>query len=141
MSNRRALNVISVGTPCPADWEQMAGDGASRFCSHCQKFVHNLSAMPADEAERLVCGNAGNLCVRFARDPQTGGVLTLGYARKPRTSRARGLATITAIGGAIVSVAAWAGVKALRKQPPAPPVFVMGDSVLPTAPPPGVTTP
>jgi hypothetical protein len=53
MSQRRALDVIQVNKPCPADWNQMAGDDSRRFCTHCQKFVHNLSAMPSDSSVKM----------------------------------------------------------------------------------------
>src|SRR3954465_2557570 len=58
----------------------MAGDRRVRFCPQCKKNVYNLSAMPRDEAERLVCESAGNLCVRFYRDA-AGRVITLDYRR------------------------------------------------------------
>src|SRR5262245_32535988 len=97
MSARRPLDVIQVANPCPADWEKMSGDEARRFCEHWGKRVRNLTALPADEAERLVCQRAGDLCVRFARDASTGAVLTLDYARRPQTSRRRAVLVIASI--------------------------------------------
>jgi hypothetical protein len=81
MSARRSLDVLEIKTPCPADWDAMTGDAQTRFCAHCQKHVHDLSQMPRDQAERLVCESAGNLCVRFARD-EAGQVITLDYRRQ-----------------------------------------------------------
>jgi hypothetical protein len=132
MSQRRALDVIQVNKPCPADWNQMDGDDTRRFCAHCQKFVHNLSAMPTDQAERLVCENAGNLCVRFAREESSGRVVTLDYA--PRViSRRRAILTILAIAGSCGFTAAWTAYKLLRKDPaPAATRMLVGDMVLPT---------
>jgi hypothetical protein len=121
MSVRRALDVIEVNNPCPASWELMTGDAKRRFCTHCNKFVHNLTEMPTDEAERLVCSNAGNLCVRFARDPATNRVLTLDYRPRPTPSRRRALAVVVSIVGAISFSGTWAICKVLRKPPPAPP--------------------
>lgn len=121
MSIRRALDVIEIQNPCPASWELMAGDAKRRFCAHCNKFVHNLIEMPSDEAERLVCSGAGDLCVRFARDPQTDRILTLDYRPRPTPSRRRALATIASIVAAICFSGTWAICKVLRKPPPAPP--------------------
>src|SRR5205823_8797543 len=123
MSIRRILDVIEIRNPCPASWEQMAGDTKRRFCTHCNKFVHNLTEMPSDEAERLVCSNAGDLCVRFARDPETNRILTLDYRPRPTSSRRRALATITSIVAAICFSGTWAICKVLRKPPPTPPAM------------------
>jgi hypothetical protein len=132
MSQRRTLDVIQVSEPCPADWNQMTGDDTRRFCAHCQKFVHNLSAMPSDQAERLVCENAGNLCVRFAREQATGRVVTLDYA--PRvTSRRRAILTILAIAGSCGFTTAWTAYKLLKNDPaPAATNMFVGEMVLPT---------
>jgi hypothetical protein len=78
MRQRISLNTIGVKTPCDVPWAGMQGDGKVRFCSQCQRHVHNLSEMSADEAERLVCQAAGELCIRFSRD-RNGGVVTLDY--------------------------------------------------------------
>jgi hypothetical protein len=45
----------------------MEGDDRVRFCSQCNLNVYNLSAMGLDEAEALVAGAEGRLCVRFYR--------------------------------------------------------------------------
>lgn len=60
------LDRLQLKFRCPADWEAMEGDERKRFCSHCQKHVHNLSAMTRDEAVALV-GSGQNLCVRMER--------------------------------------------------------------------------
>ena len=135
MSDRHALNVLQVASPCQASWDQMAGDAQRRFCEHCNKFVHDFSAMPADQAEKLICESAGSLCVRFARDARTGAVLTLDYRPPPRRpSRARGIAVIASILASLSLAATWAAYKVLRK--PAPPVqiMVMGDIAMPPRP-------
>ena len=61
------LNSVSVAKPCSANWNEMSGDDKKRFCGHCQKHVHNLSAMSGKEAENLL-GNSPNLCVRYSTD-------------------------------------------------------------------------
>jgi len=135
MSERRSLDVIQVSNPCPADWEQMTGDEEHRFCSHGSKWVHNLSAMPADEAERLVCESAGKMCVRFARDSVTGATLTLNYAAKPQSSRRRALATIASIGAAIVAAGTMGAIQLMRKPVPASRSVIMGEMMVPIPPP------
>ena len=59
------LNYLQVASPCPASWEEMEGDNRVRFCEACALHVYNLSAMTAQEAERLVVRKEGRLCVRF----------------------------------------------------------------------------
>ncbi len=67
MNSHDLLQVVNVATPCPADWNGMHGDDRSRFCGQCRKHVYNLSAMPADDAVRLIQEREGNLCVRLFR--------------------------------------------------------------------------
>lgn len=43
----------------------MEGDDKKRFCGQCQKHVHNLSAMTANEAESLLASSQ-KLCVRYS---------------------------------------------------------------------------
>lgn len=61
------MNALKVATPCPARWEDMAGDEKARFCRQCQKHVYNFSAMTTMEVEQLVLKNEGNLCMRLYR--------------------------------------------------------------------------
>jgi len=81
MPTTTPLDVIRIEEPCSQDWGQMTGDERVRFCEGCRKHVHNLSAMTRDEAERLVCEQAGELCVRYEQTP-AGGVRTLECARR-----------------------------------------------------------
>src|SRR4051812_2479738 len=102
MSARKPLEVLQIKTPCEADWDTMTGNAQSRFCAHCNKHVHDLSAMPRAQAERLVCENAGNLCVRFARD-EAGQVLTLDYRRQKSQRWPLRLWTLVALGLAMIT--------------------------------------
>lgn len=61
---------LSVNSPCTAEWDSMAGNEQVRFCTHCEKSVHNLSAMTRKDALRFVRANAAGLCVRFYSDPR-----------------------------------------------------------------------
>jgi hypothetical protein len=60
---------LNVNSPCEADWDSMAGNDEVRFCTHCEKSVHNVSAMTRKDAMRFVRANAGGVCVRFYSDP------------------------------------------------------------------------
>ena len=61
------LDEVRVAAPCPADWGKMVGDERVRFCGSCELNVYNLSGMTRREAEALVTGTEGRLCVRFFR--------------------------------------------------------------------------
>jgi hypothetical protein len=63
---RRPLEVIYVRTQCTKDWNEMTGDSQTRYCPHCQKDVHNLSAMYAGDAERVICESAGRVSSAIA---------------------------------------------------------------------------
>lgn len=65
---------IDVKEPCRESWDEMAGNGEVRFCSHCSKHVHDLSGMTRTRAEKLVRDSGGSLCVRYIRD-ERGGML------------------------------------------------------------------
>ncbi len=75
MAKKNFLDSIKVPAPCDKKWDEMDGDDQKRFCSGCQKNVHNISAMPRREARRLVAQNAGKICIRYERLPN-GKVLT-----------------------------------------------------------------
>ena len=61
----RLLGQVKVASPCPANWDEMSGDDRSRFCSQCRLKVHNLSGLTDQEAEALLRGASGRLCVRY----------------------------------------------------------------------------
>jgi hypothetical protein len=103
-SVRIPLEVLKIEHPCPADWNEMQGDERTRFCQGCKKHVHNLSAMQRDEAQRLVCEAAGNLCVRMTID-SAGTIVTVDYAGGEHRDRRRGWRFWTGIGllGALIT--------------------------------------
>ncbi|WP_434045650.1 MULTISPECIES: hypothetical protein [Sorangium] len=128
LSARRGLPLLDslrVASPCPAHWDEMAGDDRVRFCRTCEKSVYNLSAMPRDEAERLVRASAGGLCVRLYQRAD-GTVLTADCPVGVSRRRIRNL-TVAAVGGSLLAVGT-----AL-----APSTVVMGG----IAPPPGAIEP
>lgn len=59
------LDHMKVAAPCHEDWNAMRGNDEVRFCSHCAKDVHNLSAMTRAGAEALIKKSGGRLCVRY----------------------------------------------------------------------------
>ncbi|MEO8028739.1 MAG: carboxypeptidase-like regulatory domain-containing protein [Bryobacteraceae bacterium] len=61
------LENLRVETPCQADWNEMTGDRRARFCDHCQKSVHDVSAMTREDAAALLASGE-KVCVRFSRD-------------------------------------------------------------------------
>jgi hypothetical protein len=126
-ATRISLAQVRVASPCPASWDEMTGDDAARFCEHCQKHVHNLSALREDEAQRLICESAGSLCIAYVPDEQ-GAPTTLAYApqRRPRYGW-RLVAMIAALGGA---ASAFATVLYRPTPPPAAAPMMKGKMML-----------
>ena len=69
------LNEAVVETPCPVAWAEMTGNDKVRFCSQCQKSVHNFSEMTSAEIVQLIQENEARLCVQLVRT-EDGSVLT-----------------------------------------------------------------
>jgi hypothetical protein len=46
----------------------MSGDEPTRFCSRCQKHVHDLASLEAREIEALIEATQGRFCARITRD-------------------------------------------------------------------------
>jgi hypothetical protein len=154
------LERVQIASPCTARWEDMRGDDKTRFCGQCRLNVHNLSAMTRPEAESLVAGAGGRLCVRLYKRSD-GTVITrdcpvgLAAARR-RLARigarlAAGLGLLLTGGyfvGAATRANAHARLKALEPfatlrawmSPSPPPVpmgrMVMGDVCIAPPPPP-----
>jgi TonB family protein len=61
------LEKIKIAAPCTAEWRWMYGNDRVRFCSQCNLNVYNLSALTTEQAEDLIRGTEGRLCVRFYR--------------------------------------------------------------------------
>lgn len=60
------LENIQIAKPCPASWEEMKGDDASRYCKICAKNVYALEEMTAEEAEKVV--SQKSVCMRIRQD-------------------------------------------------------------------------
>lgn len=59
------LRNIRIASPCPAEWEQMAGDGRVRYCPACNLNVYNLAEMTETEVRQLRAHHEGRLCARL----------------------------------------------------------------------------
>jgi hypothetical protein len=141
---RIPLEFLRIDNPCPADWNTMAGDDRRRFCQGCKKHVHDLSAMPREEAERLVCASAGGLCVRIGYEAN-GTVVTMEYQHSTRTRPRRGWRFWTGVGlagalftGVVQAVTGKSPLpQSLSGSVPAPPpqrTYIAGFMLPPTAP-------
>jgi hypothetical protein len=85
------LGSVRVASPCPANWDEMIGDGRKRYCGDCKLNVYNLSGMTRNDAEDLLRNSEGRLCVRYFRRAD-GTILTrdcpVGWAKvKQRASK------------------------------------------------------
>jgi len=52
----------SVGKPCDRGWDDLEGDGRTRYCSDCRKSVHDVASFTDEEWERLAA--TGPICGR-----------------------------------------------------------------------------
>lgn len=106
------LDNVRVAVPCSSDWNQMVGDERVRFCARCSLNVYNLSSMTRREAETLIAGAEGRLCVRYYRR-RDGTILTRNCpvglrAIKRRLSRAA-TATLSAVLSFFAGLGIYAG--------------------------------
>lgn len=112
MSARLDIDSLQVATPCPARWEDMAGDERARFCRQCQKHVYNFSTMTTTEVEQLVLAKEGNLCGRMLRR-RDGTVLTADCPTGQAVVKRKRLQWVAGIcaGIALLGTALWARAK------------------------------
>ena len=100
------LDRVRVASPCNASWNEMLGDERVRFCVSCEKNVYNLSAMPREEAERLLQERVGSeMCVRFYQRAD-GTILTEDCPVGVKKKRRKKLALAVAGAGAMAAAAA-----------------------------------
>jgi hypothetical protein len=140
------LEGVRIAAPCSARWEDMAGDERVRFCESCEQKVYNLSAMPRDEAERLLAEHGASICVRLYKRAD-GTVMTsdcpVGVKRRRRR---RAIVAVVGAGAmAATAAAAFAATWTQGKPPIAEPTPMMGavapvmgtaEPVVPAPPPP-----
>jgi hypothetical protein len=142
------LERVSIAAPCSAEWSSMTGDERTRFCAQCQKHVHNIASMSAEEAETFLRGAGGEACLRIYRRTD-GTVLTSDCSVGVRRRRRRRVVA-SLVGGSLVTAGA---LLAFESSPP--PAPMVGQTVLvptpteataepsvePTTPPPATAAP
>ena len=65
---KREAAVFAVGKSCSANWDKMRGDDERRFCEHCQKYVHNISAI--SKKQRALFGRSDEQqCIFYFQGP------------------------------------------------------------------------
>ena len=105
------LHNIRVASPCPADWNKMAGDDRVRHCAECNLSVYNFSAMTEPEIQQLIASKQERLCVRFYRRAD-GTILTEDCPRGLSAVVRRISRAAAAVMAAVMSTSfAWAGAK------------------------------
>jgi hypothetical protein len=62
---RRLSFKIELSGPCSQSWENMAGGQRQRYCSNCDRHVHNLAALSHHEIENILLSTGGHLCGRI----------------------------------------------------------------------------
>ena len=103
------LDNVRVAAPCNVDWDTMYGNERVRFCDQCQLNVYNLSEMTKGEAERLVGGAEGRLCVRYYRR-RDGSILTQNCPVGLRALKKRLSRVASAVASTLLSFFAGLGV-------------------------------
>lgn len=97
------LKHIKIASPCPADWNRMAGDDRVRHCAECDLNVYNFSAMTEREIHALLAGSKRRVCGRFYRRAD-GTMLTQDCPRGLRALGRRVSRLAVAIATAVMTV-------------------------------------
>lgn len=119
------LDNVTVAAPCPADWDQMAGNDRVRFCGKCNLNVYNLSALSRSEAEAFIANSEGRLCVRFYRRAD-GTILTRNCPVGLQAIRRRVSGIARAVCSSVLGFLTGIGVYSLAKEAPVRPHLTMG---------------
>ncbi len=102
------LDRVRVASPCSVPWDAMKGDDRVRFCDACKLSVYNLSAMSREEAESLIRGREGRMCVSFYRRAD-GTMLTRDCPVGWRRARQRLARVVAGFAAACLTAVVWAG--------------------------------
>jgi hypothetical protein len=97
------LRLVRIASPCPADWNKMAGDDSVRHCAECDLNVYNFSAMAEREIQDLLAQSKGRICARFYRRAD-GTMLTQDCPRGLRALRRRVSRIAVAVATALLGV-------------------------------------
>jgi len=124
---------IQIRKPCPKLWDDLQGDERRRFCSECSLHVLNAAELTRREAEELVAGAQGRVCMRIEYDP----------AGAPVFRRSRLVRWAFTAGAALLAACQGGREPAPAAQPAEPPsrmgrvvsTQAMGDMAVPVTPP------
>ncbi len=104
---------------CPQLWAGMAGNERTRFCEVCQKNVHNLSMMNAEERRTLLASTGESPCVAYFKHvngtPIDVTALCEGSSLKRKLTQAA-LVTASAMGLASIGMSSMALMEAANDQ-------------------------
>lgn len=152
------LERATIATPCPARWEDMAGDDKTRRCELCDLNVHNIAAMTREEAEQVLAPvlDGQRVCAKIYRRSD-GTILTRDCPVGVRAARAKAMQAARRVAAVIVLAITSGTVFGMRHRagpgaggpklaalqpfktvydwlvppPPPPSVFIMGDIRVP----------
>lgn len=110
------LENIRIASPCSQDWNAMIGTERKRYCGECKLNVYNLSGMTRTEAENLLAGTEGRLCVRFYKRAD-GTVLTKDCPVGWKALKKRVSVAATAFASLFFSLISGLGLAAMFSQP------------------------
>ena len=110
------LDRISIASPCPMAWDDMAGNERVRFCSQCKLNVYDISAMTKSEAESFIANAEGRICARYYRRAD-GSIMTRDCPVGLRAIRKRVSRATAAAFSALVSLFGGSATFAQQQQP------------------------
>lgn len=65
---------IYVHNPCTKNWDNLSGQGCTRFCSKCQNEVHDLTHENDKAIKTFIISKKGKICAKVTNE-QVQGVL------------------------------------------------------------------
>jgi len=80
-----------IDTPCPLKWSALPESG-NNFCKHCERTVHNLSAMSNAQRRDFMASCTGKVCVAYAVKPRREQKIVWAIAMAATVAAAPGLA-------------------------------------------------
>jgi hypothetical protein len=120
MGGEELLNLVTIPTPCPMDWDLMRGDDRVRFCAGCNKHVYNLSAMTSAEMVALIRTHGGDFCGQIYQ--RLDGTIVTAGCRRPEARQGGLQYHLRSLMAIIAAIAAALGLtRLLAEGQPAPP--------------------
>jgi hypothetical protein len=97
------LSNLRIAAPCPASWDEMAGDERVRHCTFCALNVYNFAEMTARDVRDLLARSEGRVCARLYRRAD-GTVLTRDCPTGIRAVRQRASRAAAALVAALLTL-------------------------------------